>query len=277
MTSAVNTEYAQNYTSSEVSQQAGFQFDFFKSQGTSQQSSSWFQGSGTQQSAFSTSLIGGDPSIPSNLAEWNNWVDSFFNFPVPIYNPQFPINVVPLYLLIANQTIQANMIQAVTDYLSANNYPNDPYCMQGTYCSGQCYDFGVTCCSESYCDPSSSVCCSGQSVCCPLNYPECCVSLGVCCPPNNMCCTSSVCCPPGYPNCCGQQETCCGAGYSSCCQSGGSKWCCPDGNQCVTRPYNGCDGLDEDGNHVFTPAVMPMNHSLNPLKKIFDPLSNMMY
>lgn len=90
MTCAVNAGYTNTHSSSETDAQASLHFGFLKSGGSSSSAKDQADTSFTNQSYFSASTVGGDPTL-GDLTDWSDWVKTFYNAPAQVAYKLRPI------------------------------------------------------------------------------------------------------------------------------------------------------------------------------------------
>lgn len=95
MTVAVSTAYTNTHASSEIDAQASLHFNYLAAGGGASGSGSntkdQAEASFTNSSAFSASIVGGDPTL-AELTDWDKWLPTFYNAPAMVSYQVRPVS-----------------------------------------------------------------------------------------------------------------------------------------------------------------------------------------
>lgn len=271
----VNTQRAQSYSTDDVSAQAGVKFKF-GAKISSEDAQSWFNGDDQSRSEITTYMEGGDPGLAGDLEHWDDWISSFFKYPALVYKDKYPMSMISIEQLVPASK-RDDVTKALSDYMEATPYPDDPNCADSVLCMGDSHFGDDTCCQKDY--PS---CCyqGGQTVCYANLLDTCCSDHA--CNAGDPCCGKS-CMNPGNTCCgddgryCGNNDSCCNGGdfccenHGTCCSSGSDHWCCDQGYGCITWPIEGCNPLEATGvNTTLPPRSTSASQVKSPVNSMND-------
>ena len=84
MSSAVNKAYSSSHDSAQTSAQADIHFLWIQSGGSGSSSHNDSSSSFTTNTHFSASIVGGDPTLSSDLTNWDKWLPTFYQAPTQV-------------------------------------------------------------------------------------------------------------------------------------------------------------------------------------------------
>lgn len=111
MSTAVNKEYASSHDSAQTNAEADMHFLWVTASGSGGSSHNDSSSDFNKASHFSASIIGGDPTLSSDLTNWNAWLPTFYNAPA-----QVSYKVRELSALINDPVIATAVDNALTAY-----------------------------------------------------------------------------------------------------------------------------------------------------------------